>query len=54
MFRCITSKIGSIFSRTYGSELEQYINSKSPKTLADVEYYAVQYERKTAHETFKF
>jgi hypothetical protein len=38
----------------YGTSLEQYVNSKNPKTLADVELYALEYERKLAEQSFKF
>lgn len=38
----------------YGTSLEQYVNSKNPKTLVDVELYALEYERKIAEQTFKF
>ena len=41
-------------SNHYGNGIEQYINSKNPKTLADVEQYALEYERKLADQTFKF
>lgn len=38
----------------YGTSLEQYVNSKNPKTLADVDLYALEYERKLAEQSFKF
>jgi hypothetical protein len=38
----------------YGSTLEKYIESKNPKTLADIELYALEYERKLAEQSFKF
>jgi hypothetical protein len=41
-------------SNHYGSKLEAYIISKDPKSLADVEAYTVEYERKLANEHFKF
>jgi len=41
-------------SNHYGSTLEKYIESKNPKTLADIELYALEYERKLAEQSFKF
>ena len=38
----------------YGTDLEYYVSSKNPKTLADVEQYTLEYERKIAEQTFKF
>ena len=41
-------------SNHYGYSLEKYIESKNPKTLADIELYAIEYERKLAEQSFKF
>lgn len=38
----------------YGRDLESYIASKKPKSLAEVERYTLEYERKIAEQTFKF
>jgi hypothetical protein len=43
-----------MFTSRYGSNLEKYIVSKNPKTLADVEQYTLEYERKLRNEHFKF
>ena len=32
---------------TYGSELEQYITSKSPQSTYDVEYWTKQFDKNT-------
>lgn len=49
--RTITS---AMVSNPYGSKLEAYIISKNPKSLADVEAYAIEYERKLINEHLKF
>lgn len=41
-------------SRHYHSSLEKYVTSKNPKTIADIEQYTLEYERKIAEQTFKF
>jgi hypothetical protein len=32
---------------TYGSELEQYIVSKNPGSVAEIEFWTTQYDRNT-------
>ncbi len=48
------SLVSDMFTSRYGSNLEKYIVSKNPKTLADVEQYTLEYERKLRNEHFKF
>lgn len=50
----VKSVASGIVGNHYGTSLEQYIESRNPKTLADVELYALEYERKMAAQTFKF
>jgi len=50
----IKSVTSGIVASHYGTSLEHYVNSKNPKTLADVEQYALEYERKLAEQSFKF
>lgn len=38
--------IGKIFNKNYGSELENYIISRSPKNTGDVERYTMEYNSK--------
>ena len=42
----------NILCNRYGSDLEKYIVSKDPKTLADIEYYTLEYHRKLAQQVF--
>lgn len=43
--------VGPLFAmaseKTYGSDLEEYIVSKNPQDIADVERLASEYDRKT-------
>jgi len=50
----LKSITNGIMSDQYGRDLEKYINSKNPKTLADIEKYTLEYERKIAEQAFKF
>ena len=34
---------------TYGSELEQYIISKRPSSVAEIEHWTRQYDKNTTH-----
>jgi len=34
---------------TYGSELEQYIVSKRPTSVAEIEHWTRQYDKNTTH-----
>lgn len=40
--------IEKIFSKSYGSELEQYIISRDPKNTGDVERYTIEYNSKVS------
>jgi len=42
-FLAITSK-----STTYGSKLEEYINSKNPTNIADIEKYEREFQEKNS------
>ena len=48
------SLVSDILHNKYGSDLEKYIVSKDPKTLADVEQYALEYERKLSKQILNF
>lgn len=37
---------------TYGSELEQYIVSKNPQSVAEVEFWTEQYDRKSTQRSW--
>jgi hypothetical protein len=50
----VKSVASAMVSNHYGSKLENYIISRNPKSLADVEAYTLEYERKLANEHFKF
>ena len=40
----------TLFSRQpYGYDLERYIAKQQPKTVADVEYYTREYQKKTGY-----
>lgn len=53
-FNCMKSIILGFFTKTYQSSLEEYIQRKNPKTIADIEKYTLEYERSLAEQTFKF
>lgn len=48
----VRSFIGGIFTSQYGTDLEKYIINKDPKTLADIELYTLEYNRKLVHQAF--
>lgn len=50
----IKSIASGIMADQYGRNLEKYILSKNPKTLADIEKYTLEYERKIAEQALKF
>lgn len=52
-FNWVKSITKSIVTTSYGNSLEQYVNSKHPKTLADIELYMIEFERKLAEKPFK-
>ena len=37
---------------TYGNELEQYIVSKNPQSVAEVEFWTEQYDRKASQRNW--
>lgn len=47
MFVLLNKALDSLFSDSYGSEVEQYIISKNPKNASDVEYWLQQYTYST-------
>jgi len=49
----VRSLVSDLFSNQYGSELEKYIINKNPKTLADVERYALEYNRKLVNQALE-
>jgi len=40
--------LGLLSNQSYGSQLEQYINSKNPVDIGDVERLTNEFERKSA------
>jgi hypothetical protein len=46
------SLMTDVLHNRYGSDLEKYIVSKDPKTLADVEQFTLEYHRKLAQQVF--
>ena len=50
----IKSIASGMVASHYSASLEKYIESKDPKTLADIELYAIEYERKLAEQSLKF
>ena len=41
--------IGKLFNTDYGSQLEEYINSRYPKSVYDVEKFTREYESKNTN-----
>jgi len=39
--------LGLLSNQSYGSQLEQYINSKNPKDIGDIERLTNEFERKS-------
>lgn len=50
----VKSIVDGITKDHYGRNLEKYILSKNPKTLADIEKYSLEYERKIAEQALKY
>jgi hypothetical protein len=46
-FESIMERLQKMFSKREKNEVEQYIESKNPKTAADVEYWLQQYTYQT-------
>jgi hypothetical protein len=48
----VRSFLNKLSPNQYGTELEKYIVSRDPKTLADIEIYTLEYHRKLAQQVF--
>jgi predicted DNA-binding transcriptional regulator AlpA len=51
-FESLKERLKEMFSNRYKSEVDQYIESKNPKSAAEVEHWLQQYTYQNRHHGF--
>lgn len=52
MFNYITQLLSSVFKKSYGSELEEYIIARNPTNTGDVERLTLEYNSKMSKHIY--